>query len=219
VMRPSTRSPSAWAGTIVEAGAIGAIIYAEGKVACAGFANLQTAARMAPKHRTRVGSIDKTYLAVVAVTIFDELDVPAARWLPELDERITLRHLLSHRSGLFDSFAPWPKRSRSSSSRRLTPLADAACFTVSGADNRLAGRADPFLSRTPGRPPAVCVAAQTLRSRLRASERATDEPAGRKATARRRPSHGQTDRARRARSRYPESCRGGLLECRSPRTR
>src|SRR5256885_12983906 len=32
----------------------------------------------------------------------DDLDVPAARWVPELDERITLRHLLSHRSGLFD---------------------------------------------------------------------------------------------------------------------
>jgi len=41
-------------------------------------------------------------MAVVAVTIFDDLDVPAARWLPQLDERITLRHLLSHRSGLFD---------------------------------------------------------------------------------------------------------------------
>lgn len=25
-----------------------------------------------------------------------------ARWVPELDERITLHHLLSHRSGLFD---------------------------------------------------------------------------------------------------------------------
>jgi CubicO group peptidase (beta-lactamase class C family) len=57
---------------------------------------------MTPQHRTRVGSIDKTYMAVVAVTIFDDLDVPAARWVPQLDERITLRHLLSHRSGLFD---------------------------------------------------------------------------------------------------------------------
>jgi D-alanyl-D-alanine carboxypeptidase len=68
----------------------------------AGSANLQLREQMTPGHRTWVGSIDKTYTALVAVSLFSDLDVPAARWLPQLDERITLWHLLSHRSGLFD---------------------------------------------------------------------------------------------------------------------
>lgn len=91
-----------WAESIVAAGAVGAIVYVDGDVECAGLANLETREAMTPQHRLRVGSIDKTFIALVAVTVFDDLDVPAARWLPELDERITLRHLLAHRSGLFD---------------------------------------------------------------------------------------------------------------------
>jgi len=91
-----------WTDAIIAAGAIGALVWVDGEAEAAGFANLQTREPMTPQHRLRVGSIDKTYMAVVAVTIFDDLDVPAAGWLPQLDERITLRHLLSHRSGLFD---------------------------------------------------------------------------------------------------------------------
>jgi D-alanyl-D-alanine carboxypeptidase len=91
-----------WTDSIIAAGAIGAIVWIDGEAEAAGFANLETHELMTPHHRMRVGSIDKTYMAVVAVTIFDDLDVPAARWVPQLDERITLRHLLSHRSGLFD---------------------------------------------------------------------------------------------------------------------
>ena len=88
--------------SIIAAGAIGAIVWIDGETEAAGFANLEMHEPMTPLHRVRVGSIDKTYMAVVAVTLFDDLDVPAARWVPQLDERITLRHLLSHRSGLFD---------------------------------------------------------------------------------------------------------------------
>ena len=91
-----------WTDSIIASGAIGAIVWIDGEAEAAGFANLEPDEPMTPQHRTRVGSIDKTYMAVVAVTIFDDLDVPAARWVPQLDERITLRHLLSHRSGLFD---------------------------------------------------------------------------------------------------------------------
>jgi D-alanyl-D-alanine carboxypeptidase len=91
-----------WTESIIAAGAIGAIVWVDGEAEAAGFANLETHEPMTPQHRTRVGSIDKTYLAAVAVTVFDDLDMPATRWIPELDERITLRHLLSHRSGLFD---------------------------------------------------------------------------------------------------------------------
>jgi len=88
--------------SIIAAGAIGAIVWIDGETEAAGFANLEMHEPMTPLHRVRVGSIDKTYMAVVAVTVFDDLDVPAARWVPQLDERITLRHLLSHRTGLFD---------------------------------------------------------------------------------------------------------------------
>lgn len=91
-----------WSDSIIAAGAIGAIVWIDGEAEAAGFANLDTDEPMTTQHRMRVGSIDKTYMAVVAVTVFDDLDVPAARWAPQLDERITLRHLLSHRSGLFD---------------------------------------------------------------------------------------------------------------------
>jgi D-alanyl-D-alanine carboxypeptidase len=91
-----------WTDSIIAAGAIGAIVWIDGEAEAAGLANLETHEPMTPQHRTRIGSIDKSYMAVVAVTVFDDLDVPAARWVPQLDERITLRHLLSHRSGLFD---------------------------------------------------------------------------------------------------------------------
>jgi D-alanyl-D-alanine carboxypeptidase len=88
--------------SIIAAGAIGAIVWIDGEAEAAGFAKLEADEPMTPQHRIQVGSIDKTYIAVLAVTVFDDLDVPAARWVPQLDERITLRHLLSHRSGLFD---------------------------------------------------------------------------------------------------------------------
>jgi D-alanyl-D-alanine carboxypeptidase len=91
-----------WTDSIIAAGAVGAVVWSDGEVEAAGFANLAAQEPMTPRHRTRVGSIDKTYIALVAVTVFDDLDVPAARWLPQLDKRITLRHLLSHRTGLFD---------------------------------------------------------------------------------------------------------------------
>jgi D-alanyl-D-alanine carboxypeptidase len=102
VTTPATRRRNGWTDAIIEAGAIGAIAYADGEVECAGVASLETGEPMTSEHRTWVGSIDKTYMALVAVTLFDDLDVPAARWLPQLDERITLWHVLSHRSGLFD---------------------------------------------------------------------------------------------------------------------
>jgi D-alanyl-D-alanine carboxypeptidase len=87
---------------ILESGAIGAMVYVDGEIDCGGFANLQTNEALTPEHRFRIGSIDKTFMAVVAVETFADLHVPANRWVPELDQRITLWHLLTHRSGLFD---------------------------------------------------------------------------------------------------------------------
>ena len=96
-----------WTEAIIDAGAIGAVVLVDGEAEAAGFANVVTHERMTPEHRVRVGSIDKTYVALVAVTVFDDLDVPAKQWIPQLDERITLQHLLSH-AGLPDSLlAEW----------------------------------------------------------------------------------------------------------------
>jgi len=98
MVRPRDR----WTDAIIDAGAIGSIVYVDGEVECAGFANLETRDRMTPEHRTWVGSVDKTYMALVAVTLFDDLQAPASQWLPQLDEGITLWHLLTHRTGIFD---------------------------------------------------------------------------------------------------------------------
>lgn len=91
-----------WTNGIIDAGAVGALVYIDGDVECAGFADLESREPMTSEHRTWVGSIDKTYMALVATTLFEDLAVSAAQWLPQLDERITLWHLLTHRSGLFD---------------------------------------------------------------------------------------------------------------------
>jgi len=50
----------------------------------------------------RIGSVTKTFTATVVLQLLHrELDRPVTRWLPAVgDDRITLRHLLTHRSGL-----------------------------------------------------------------------------------------------------------------------
>ncbi|MEV8585752.1 serine hydrolase domain-containing protein [Streptomyces sp. NPDC051180] len=58
--------------------------------------------------RFRIGSVSKTFSTVVLLQLVQEgkveLDVPVNRYLPGLlpDDRITVRHLLTHRSGLAD---------------------------------------------------------------------------------------------------------------------
>ena len=58
--------------------------------------------------RYRIGSISKLLTAVMVLQLVDEgaltLDTPIARWFPALPlaERITVQHLLQHRSGLGD---------------------------------------------------------------------------------------------------------------------
>ncbi|MEU6273904.1 serine hydrolase domain-containing protein [Streptomyces populi] len=58
--------------------------------------------------RFRVGSVTKTFSTVVLLQLVDEgrlkLDKPVNTYLPGLlpDDRITVRHVLSHRSGLYD---------------------------------------------------------------------------------------------------------------------
>ncbi|MEU8437861.1 serine hydrolase domain-containing protein [Streptomyces sp. NPDC029216] len=67
-----------------------------------------TGAAIDTRARFRVGSVTKTFSTVVLLQLVDEkkieLDTPVNHYLPGLlpDDRITVRHLLSHRSGLAD---------------------------------------------------------------------------------------------------------------------
>lgn len=73
-----------------------------------GKANTAARTRMDTGRRFRVGSVSKTFTSVVVLQLVAEgrieLDAPAADYLPEPlpDDTITVRHLLSHRSGLYD---------------------------------------------------------------------------------------------------------------------
>ncbi len=76
--------------------------------AAAGVADRGTARAMGDADRFRIGSVTKTFTAVVLLQLVDEkklkLDAPVDRYLPGLlpDDRITVRQVLGHRSGLYD---------------------------------------------------------------------------------------------------------------------
>jgi D-alanyl-D-alanine carboxypeptidase len=74
-----------------------------------GIADLSTARPMRPWMRQRVGSITKTFVAMTVLQLVGEgrlgLDDPIGSWLadlvpPELGERVTVRMLLNHTSGI-----------------------------------------------------------------------------------------------------------------------
>jgi len=73
-----------------------------------GVADRGTRRAMSTNDRFRVGSVTKTFSAVVLLQLVDEgklrLDTSVNSYLPGLlpDNRITVRHVLSHRSGLYD---------------------------------------------------------------------------------------------------------------------
>ncbi|MFI5685109.1 serine hydrolase domain-containing protein [Streptomyces sp. NPDC051636] len=76
--------------------------------AAQGIADRDTQRAINTTDHFRVGSVTKTFSAVVLLQLADEhkltLDAPVNRYLPGLlpDDRITVRHVLSHRSGLYD---------------------------------------------------------------------------------------------------------------------
>ncbi|MFF4646655.1 serine hydrolase domain-containing protein [Streptomyces sp. NPDC001389] len=76
--------------------------------ATAGVSDKVTGAAMDTRARFRIGSVTKTFSTVVLLQLVDEkkieLDTPVNHYLPGLlpDDRITVRHLLTHRSGLSD---------------------------------------------------------------------------------------------------------------------
>lgn len=78
-----------------------------------GFANFDTLQRWKPDMPFYAGSIGKTFIAVVILQLWEEnqlgLDDTLTRWLPEEitdnlpgSEKVTLRHLLNHTSGIID---------------------------------------------------------------------------------------------------------------------
>jgi D-alanyl-D-alanine carboxypeptidase len=92
----------------------GAAAYVTGPhgtwLGAAGLANVTTVEPMRPDTRIRLESVSKAWLAAVILQLVGEgrmgLDDTVARWLPGLlpdGNRITVRELLDHTSGLIDS--------------------------------------------------------------------------------------------------------------------
>jgi D-alanyl-D-alanine carboxypeptidase len=78
-------------------------------IVASGRADLGSGRRMTTLDRFRVGSLTKPMVAIVILQLADEgrlaLDDPLARFLPTIlpdGDRITLRQLLNHTSGIFD---------------------------------------------------------------------------------------------------------------------
>ncbi|MFM9608411.1 serine hydrolase domain-containing protein [Streptomyces niveiscabiei] len=78
------------------------------QVRTVGVRDRETGAPMDIHARFRIGSVSKTFSSVVLLQLVQEgrltLDAPVNQYLPGLlpDDRITVRHLLTHRSGLAD---------------------------------------------------------------------------------------------------------------------
>ncbi|MBO0868660.1 MAG: beta-lactamase family protein [Micromonosporaceae bacterium] len=99
-------------GTLVTAGAAGVQIRVnDGRgewVGTAGVAERGSSRPVPPDGRFRIGSVTKTYVAAVLLLLAGDgelsLDDPVSRYLPRfgLDERITVRMILMHVSGVFD---------------------------------------------------------------------------------------------------------------------
>ncbi|NJP53247.1 beta-lactamase family protein [Streptomyces sp. SBST2-5] len=76
--------------------------------ATTGVADRSTGRALSTADRFRIGSVTKVMSATVLLQLVDEgkleLDAPVGTYLPGLlpDKRITVRHVLSHRSGLYD---------------------------------------------------------------------------------------------------------------------
>ncbi len=98
---------------VVAAGAVGALAQVRHEHGVwrgtSGVAELDTTRKVPVHGRFRAGSITKTFIATVVLQLAGEgrlrLDDPVDVWLPGAvpdGHRITVRHLLSHTSGLYD---------------------------------------------------------------------------------------------------------------------
>ena len=78
-----------------------------------GVSDIEAGTPLTPHNRFRIGSITKTFVAAVVLQLAQEglltLEDPLSAYVPDFPdaENITIRHLLSHQSGIFDfEFAP-----------------------------------------------------------------------------------------------------------------
>jgi len=85
-----------------------------------------------PHDRFRVGSVTKTFVAVLALTLADRgvlsLDDPVSRYVPGLlrdGDRVTVRQLLDHTAGLYDYTLDRELLDGALTPRRLVAIADA----------------------------------------------------------------------------------------------
>ena len=93
------------AGAVALVGQRGTLVHLD----AVGYADVETQRPMRPDTLFSIMSMTKPVAAVAALICCDDgklaLDEPLARWLPEFDQPpnnvITLRHVLSHTSGLF----------------------------------------------------------------------------------------------------------------------
>jgi D-alanyl-D-alanine carboxypeptidase len=101
-------------GRLTRAGAPGAVVLvrrgSRTQRLARGYANRATHTRLHVGDRFRIGSVTKTFTATVILQLVGEgklgLDDTVERWLPGLvpgGERITVRQLLNHTSGLFNN--------------------------------------------------------------------------------------------------------------------
>jgi D-alanyl-D-alanine carboxypeptidase len=127
---PARPSPE----TVVDAGAPGALALVDDglsrREAVSGFAVLRGRVPLHARDRFRVGSITKTFVAVVVLQLVAErrlkLGDTLERWLPGVvpdGARITVRELLGHTSGLADYAADpaFVRRTVAQPHRRWTP--------------------------------------------------------------------------------------------------
>jgi D-alanyl-D-alanine carboxypeptidase len=100
-------------GRLTRAGAPGAVVLVRRgrrtQLLARGYSNRATHTRLHVGDRFRIGSVTKTFTATVVLQLAGEgklsLDDTVERWLPGLvpgGERITVRQLLNHTSGLFN---------------------------------------------------------------------------------------------------------------------
>lgn len=82
------------------------------RVACYGYANLDGRLPVSPDHRFQIGSITKSFVALVILQLHEEgkldLQAPVLDYLPDLPivteyGTVTIHHLLTHTSGLPDN--------------------------------------------------------------------------------------------------------------------
>jgi peptidoglycan/LPS O-acetylase OafA/YrhL/CubicO group peptidase (beta-lactamase class C family) len=79
-----------------------------------GIADIDQGQPMEPTTKVRIGSISKVFTAVVVLQLVEEgriaLDDPVATYLPDLlpnGDRVTVRQLLNHTTGLYDYLEDW----------------------------------------------------------------------------------------------------------------